>query len=430
MSIEPAEGISPEATEASRNPWMDRSKTGLVRGWLRTVINVLADPGGFIRSLPARSPLSEGVLFAGISAALGAAIGIFFIIAALVFQLLLPTIGTGGQAGVMAAVAVQTQVLLMQLTLQIASGVLSVVCGLVAGFVAHGLLVILGGAREPLSRSVPAILYSQGASAALNVVVCCSCNAIIAPIWWCVAMTVMLQVIHGVSRAKAVTASILAALTWMVAVLGTTSVLTFAVTLPTPGGGGVTGVSVRGPDFRGTKAPYSTPLDAVAIGGMPMRELLELIAPGEGPVTMGGLDRNGLIEASTETIETIARSLEAVMPPDDAPFRLGRAVFCYRDAGEESKAWHVIVIPSGAQSLPKDPSEIVGGSDVEWTVIRTARLVTYDTALFTIRLAEENARRERANRPPLPDPMSLPDLLQLPAVRQAPAGVTSPDAQP
>jgi hypothetical protein len=405
MAVEPAPGVDEQATGGPVNPWVERSRLGLFRAWLRSVFAVLGDPAGFIRSMPSSTPTSEGVLFAGISAGLGVAMGIGLMVIGWAIVALVLQSASGTVAMAKASMLAATQAL----TLQIANGVLTVVCCLLAGFVAHAVLVVLRGAKVGLGRSMPAILFTQGATSALNFVVCCPCNSIVAPVWWCVAMTLMLRVIHHASLGRAVTASIIAALTWMGATLAVTTMLSTTVTGSSTSF--VNTTSVRGDDFHTKTGIYPTPFDAVVQGGMPLGEVLEMIAPDYGPVSLGGLDRAALDAASLDRIESIARRIENILPSKNAPFRLGRAVFAYRDATDEATAWHVIIIPSDAGMTEADED------GDEWTVIRSRGVVTYDHAAFQSRLDRENERRAAGGASAIPAPLSLPDLLLAPSLQ-------------
>ena len=382
MSVEPAPGVDEQATGGPVNPWVERSRLGLFRAWLRSVFAVLGDPAGFIRSMPSSTPTSEGVLFAGISAGLGVAMGIGLMLIGWAILALVLQSASGTIAMARASMLAATQAL----TLQIANGVLTVVCCLLAGFVAHAVLVVLRGAKVGLGRSMPAILFTQGATSALNFVACCPCNSIVAPIWWCIAMTMMLRVIHHASLGRAVTASIIAALTWMGATLAVTTMLSTTVTGTSTSF--VNTTSVRGDDFHTKTGCYPTPF-----------------------VTLGGLDREALDAADLDRIEAIARRIESILPPKNAPFRLGRAVFAYRDATDESTAWHVIIIPSDAGMTEADED------GEEWTVIRSRGVVTYDHGSFQSRLDRENERRSAGGVSAIPDPLSLPDLLLAPSLQ-------------
>jgi hypothetical protein len=441
MILEPAAGVEESRTGLPRNPWMERGQIGLFRAWLRAVRGILADPAGFIRSVPANAPLSEGVLFSAVGAALTVAFGLVTLAFALgVVATIL------GMTGVLSRVTgVTPQVVALTVSTQILNGILTVFAGLGAGLVAHGVLVVLRGAKANLGRSVPAILYTQGASSVLSMIFCCPCNSMLSPIWWCAAMTAMLRVVHSAPLSKALTASIIAMLTWIGAYFVATWGVTSAINPPTMRFS-TSATPIRGDDLHTDEGPCATPFDAVVRGNVAISDLLELIAE-EDPMKIGGLDRESLRLASDATLEQIARQLESVLPPGNGPFRLGRAVFCYRDTAGDEGAWQVIVLPSEAATRPPVPplpgegvpsaeSSKEGSKEVDdddddedvWLVVRGHDEINYSGRRFPRRLKEENQQRVSSGASVIPDPATLPDLL--PLIRDASPRSDGPSPAP
>lgn len=393
MALEPAPGVDETLTGPEPNPWTERARLGLLRAWLKSVFCILGAPTAFIRGLPRSTPLGESVLFAGITASFGAVIGLFFVLLGLVVAAFF----TGGIAGAGSYV-------LTQVALALVNIVLSIVAGLVAGLVAHGFLWIFGGTRGTLGRSMPAILFSNGAANALNLVVICPCVSLIAPIWWCISMSAMLREVHRTTTAKAVTASILAAITWAISLAlsaGTAAVLGaqgggFTVTGPgTMIGTGDTSTLDEDAFFDGGN-PYATPFAAMAAQDMPVGEFLELVAPG-GTAGALGLSRDAFFDLSAGELRELHVQLEAMLPADGQPYRLGRTIFVHRNTGRRSASWLAVILPA-----------VSTAEDARFVIIRRRSVVNLDREEFAEHLAAENERRAQTDEPPLPD-FRLPD---------------------
>lgn len=415
MSLEPARGVDESETGPEPNPWRERGRLGLGRAWLRSVMAILGRPTDFIQGLPATTPVSEAVLFAGITAVLGAAVGLVFV----AFGLVVQAYFTGRLAGAgMYAV--------LQLTLAAANVVFAIVATLIAGVVAHGILWALRGTQGTLGRSLPAILYSYGATGATNLIFFCPCVSLIAPVWWCVAMAAMLRSVHRAPLSKTLTASIIAALTWM-AVLASSAWIGASLASGQGALFGTTafagGLAVDDDAFFDGTTPYETPLAAVADGALSTGDLLSMIAPDGEPVSIGGLDASALHAASDETLRATSARLAAILPPNQAPFRLGRAVFVYRDAGTRSASWLAVV-------LPADPTR----PEAMWTIARRRSVVAVDASELADHVEAENRRRAEAKRPALPDLArdlaALPDLLRALGAAPPAEELPTPSAPP
>lgn len=420
MSLEPAGGVGEDDANGAPNAWMNRERIGLGRAWLRSTFAILGDPAAFIRGVPANAPLSDAVLYASISAAFGAAFAAVMMLLGAGFAFVI----MGTAFGPSRAVSGGAMALLTAIGIQLANAVTTIVTGLVAGFIAHAVLVLLRGARAGLGRSVPAMLYAQGATSALGLLVCCPCNGLVSPVWWCVALTAMFRTVHMTSTGRAVTAAVVAFLAWVGMSFGTSWMLSSAMTgtLTT----NASGSAIHGADLRAKNGPYPTPFDAVADGGITAADTLDLIAPRGGALPgsgrIAGLTRASLEEASPATWTALARQLEPLLPSDNAPFRLGQAIFLYRDAPDGSRAWHVVVMPD-----PATPDE-----EASWFIIRRGSWLTADAEEFDERLVDENARRRSAQRPPIAELATYRDLLGLPAMQLplVPAGTAPATPSP
>jgi hypothetical protein len=255
------------------------------------------------------------------------------------------------------------------------------------------------------------------------------------PVWWCVAMTIMLREVHRTSGVKAATASILGAIVY------------FAVTIALAAMPGVLGIGSGGAiQFGGTTRAVATaevptaplfadpataprmPLDLVVSGAMSPDAFIELVAAGEEDrFRLGALDADALRIARPMDIGREADVLAARLPPGDAPFRLGRAVFYYRGASGAPSDWLVVVEPR------RRPDGSLRG---RYRLIRGSGEERVAISSFEAMFATENRRLVALGRPPLVPPADLTDLLLgsdadplPPAVQEAPEEEESADDQ-
>ncbi|MDZ4755244.1 MAG: hypothetical protein SGJ11_12230 [Phycisphaerae bacterium] len=403
MALEPAHGVGAEEAGPARNPWLARGSTGLLRAWFRSVISILGAPTRFISGIPADASLNDAVLFAGVTATLSAVVGAAIVLVAVIGKVIIV-----GSRGGTATGTVLTQGVLDNVTLAVGNIIVSIVGALVAGFVAHGMLRVLRGAPNGLNRSLQPILYAFGASNAINFVIC-TCTPVLAPVWWCVAMARMLRVAQSPVLWKTTTASIVAALVWLGASFGGAYLLAFmtgATTAQRMGAAASTASALpRGAALVEGSQPFATPLHALADESLSIAEFLALIAPDGNDFTLAELSRADLEHASSEGFRAAGDRLAAALPANNAPFRLGRAIFLHRDAmtgaAPDSKPWLVIVLPAS-------------DSRRTWRVLRPNDLVSFADKSFTKQLERENSRRAAAATPPIPDLTTIPDLLTPP----------------
>lgn len=419
MLLEPAEGVAEDATGLPPNPWLARGKTGLVRAWIRSVLAILGAPAEFVRSLPAQAPLGDAVLFAAITSIAGVAV--VAILGAIVAPIVL---------AFMPAPAGAWRQLLIQFAL-ISMNVLWTLIGtLSAGFCAHGVLTLLRGAHGGLDRSLQVILYALGGVSAVTLVPC-PCSGVIMPVWWCVAMTLMLKEVHRTSGAKAATASILSALVYFAV-----SVMLAAM----PGVLGIGGTGVQfGPGFNTTvqttvPAPIPIapllapgvaprlPLDLVANGSMSPDQFLQLVASGqEESFRIGQLGADDLRLGSAMAIRSEADRLARRLPEGDGPFRMGRAVFYYRAATDDPADWLVVVEPRRRSS---------GTFRGDYRLIRGSGDERVPVGSFRRMFDAESRRREASGRAALIPPEEIPDLDTGRLPPQPPRGRGASDADP
>jgi hypothetical protein len=409
MALEPAAGFDDEATRGDPpNPWMQRHRNGLFRSWLRSVFQVMGAPQRFIRGVPAESPVAEAILFAVITATVAAVIGLVFLVVFMPLLLLVPG-AAGGGAGI-------TRLIALQLGVVVANVLFSVVASVIAGFCAHLFLLVMRSAPGGLGRSMQATLYASGGANAISIIPC-PCSGFILPVWWCVVNARMLQVVHGTRGPAAWIASILAAIVWAGTAFGLAFTLQSAMGMnnqaftftipprPAPNAPPPIAVPAAALSFFDPDSLPISPLDALAEKQLDSDEFVELLGLAEPEIPILGLTEETLTFGPERAIRDASRRLARILPPGDAAFRLGRAVFVYRDAPPGTEAWLVVRAPEPGAT----------GDERRYRVVTRLLDEVLDEQHFAARLSAENARRAAAGRPPIPaDLDSVPDLLVAP----------------
>ena len=205
MVLEPAAGRTEQDTDPRPNAWAERDRTGLWKAWWRSTIAILFRPHAFGDSLPPTAGAGTAFRYLLLCSIPPIAIGLVF--GALLF---LPTGGVGGIATVLGP----------QLAIGAASFVGLLAFAYVGGAIGHGTLALLGGTREPLSRSVGCALFSHGATSLLGLIPCVSCIPFLGAIWWFSSFRLMLAGVHGCGRGKATLASLVPLLLMSVVSVG------------------------------------------------------------------------------------------------------------------------------------------------------------------------------------------------------------------
>jgi hypothetical protein len=193
MVLEPAAGRTEQDTISRPNAWAERDRTGLWKAWWRSTVAILFRPLEFGDSLPPTA--GAGTAFRYLLLCAIPTLGIGVTIGAL---LLLPTGGLGG------VTTVAGPQLLMGAALFL--GLLAF--AYLGGAIGHGTLALLGGTREPLSRSVGCSLFAHGATSLLGLVPCINCIPFLGAIWWFSSFRLMLAGVHGCGRGKATLAAL------------------------------------------------------------------------------------------------------------------------------------------------------------------------------------------------------------------------------
>jgi hypothetical protein len=188
------------------------------------------------------------------------------------------------------------------------------------------------------------------------------------------------------------------------------------------GGSGYVDADVADAILESAATGAATPLDAVVAGSLSGEMLMRLIAPNGTTAGIGELTQSDiLLGAGRQSVMDESARLAKRLPPNNAPYRIGCAVFCHRD-------------------LPSDDEADIGAN---WVVVVTPRTVgemvhvvtrdgSHDVPLanFEAALAVEQARRARLNVPPLPDPFTIPDVYTGLISPQPKPGIPSTESRP
>lgn len=414
LILEPEPGVRDDEVGLPPNPWMERHKSGFVRAWFRSVVRILGAPSEFIRSIPARAPISDAVIFAATTSLAG--VLFVLVIGALVLPVLVMFVPM--PANTWFAVLVQVALL--------GASVIWVIIGtLTAGVCAHLILKLLRGAHGGTAASMQAILYAHGGTNAINLIPC-PCSGMIVPIWCCVTMAIMLRVVHRTSTAKSVTAAIAAA----IVAISVTSGLAF---IPTAVGwtntqmrvssqglqwktGGADTSAPLAPILRRTEGNPRTVLDLLASEVIDAELFLTMVAPREEDrYRLGLMDADDIRFATPAELRREADLAAARLPAGDAPYRLGRAVFYNRGATSDANDWLVVIEPRRAND---------GSFRDRYRLIRDTGDTNIDRRAFPAVFEAECKRLTSAGRPPLTAPETVVDLFTGLAPFAPPAAVT------
>ncbi|MBL9149793.1 MAG: hypothetical protein JNM94_13970 [Phycisphaerae bacterium] len=405
MVLEPADAVgldSQAMRDGKSNPWIDREGRNVVSAWFRGASMLLSTPTDFGSSLPASTPMGNAVGFCAIGVAILAFVSL--LCASPLLALMIGTAGAGPGAGAF----------LSTLLLSVAQPIaITLVLVPVAACIAHAILLVSGGTEHGFGRTMQAMLYAEGATSLLAVI---PCLGYLSRIWWVVMVALLLTSMQRVSGVRAACAAvptvILPLLVFFAFVL--TPILGVGTAMSGGAGPGVVGtIQVSGESFAGSLAQDAdlsdyvwpaTPLDCVADGNGSGEALLELVAPEGTALGIGSALRSDIVfGASNENVRAAAKELAAKLPPNDAPFRIGNAVFTYRgipkaafDTGQVHQLWLIVAFPA-------DPAEPIRA----FTDGLTEEI---DPAMFDSRMAAQNALRAAAGLPPLPSLQTLPDL--------------------
>jgi hypothetical protein len=162
---------------------------------------------------------------------------------------------------------------------------------------------------------------------------------------------------------------------------------------------------------RGDDATF---LDAVSDGTLDGESVMKLIAPNGTTSGIGELPQGDImLGAGRQSVRDESARLYQRLPPNNAPYRIGQAVFCYRDlplkdpSADTNWNWLVVVTPR------------VAGENVHVVT----QVSSYDVPLsqFATELAKEQARRAALRLQPLTDPFAVPDAY---------SGLISPQPKP
>lgn len=414
MALEPADGSGLEDSGAMArrpHPWVERGSVNVVSAWFRSVGAILTAPQQFGRSLPQGSTTRQAVTFCAV-AVVGACVLAALCTTPMFLFMTAAPLGAGAGPGMgwmaagMLAWAVASPLVISILYVAVSTGI------------AHGILVVTGGAKGGMGRTLQVMLYAEGAARALSVV---PCLGYFCRIWWVVSASIMLSRVQGVGGGRATLATLP---TLLIQIL---LVVVFYVLPVAPFVAGMTGVTGGATTFLGPTAGAdlvvnaqangqwpATPLHAVADGDLDGSDFLMLISPAGTSRGVAGATLSEItFGAGDANVRAAADRLAAQLPPNGAPFRLRNAVFVYRDlpiaaVTQDPSLWIAVVFPDD------DPSIV--------RVMTGQFSYEMPRASLPTMLQMENTRRQQAGAPPLPDLTTLRDLDSPSALPEAPEG--------
>jgi hypothetical protein len=416
MVLEPADAGALDSAVMGAgkiNPWLDRGGSNVVAAWFRGAGMLLSAPRDFGATVPANAPVGSALGFAAIGVlilTLGS-----LLCAVPMYSFMLAGVGPGGPAtsqllGMIAWVAFQPLI------------VAAIVVGTCA-CVCHAILLVTGGTEHGFGRTLQVMLYAEGATSLLSII---PCLGQFSRIWWVVLAALLLMRMQRVSGGRAALATvppILIPIAIVVALVLMPSLLiggpmgagiattTVGTTYSAATADGQTFANALAGEARVNGAVWATtPLDAVADGTVSGETLLALVAPDGTSTGIGSaLQSDIMFGASNENVRTAAKELAAKLPPNDAPFRIGQAVFAYRGIPETALSngltgslWLVIVLPTPSDQSPQSSRQLLVFT--EWAGL------PIEPEEFQARLDEQNQLRASLGLPAIPPLETMPDL--------------------
>ncbi|MDZ4755245.1 MAG: hypothetical protein SGJ11_12235 [Phycisphaerae bacterium] len=401
MVLEPSDGAALDHGAFS-NPWLARRS--LVRPFFRSTGMLLMHPLDFARGLPVQGRLREAATYAGIALGVQYVISLLFQVALMLLLMPMlagtPMMGTafGGWGQLLTIASFGLIFWLLWLLFE--------------STITHFLTRLFGATRATFAQTWQCYLYATGAGAVLMwaaVIPCVGAILVLAWFFWSIVVLAgMVQITHHMRSSAAVWAVTLARL----ASIGFAIVLGVAIFFVAPGllglppgfgtrmMGGTMGISLAqsfATTYTQTGSWPRTPLDPYVNDAIGRAELLMMVDGSTNARSIGSLKTANVFQMDPADVQIEADALAARMPPPNVPFRLGDAVFVYPIATGDPLDW-LIIEEGGA------------GAVRFFQVHRASGKEPIAAPAFASRLAQENARRAAAGRPPIPDPSTITDI--------------------
>lgn len=398
MVVLPTAGIEEEQTQLNQMPWLDARRTAF-RRWTGTLRMALVQPGELMRATPLDSPMSRawGFFFITYFLTIVLASGVFCIFP-LIFAFTSPrSFGPAG-AGTGAA-----------LLSGFGFGLLFAAIGTLVGialwaFVAHGFLLITGGATYRLRRTQQALLYASGA----NIITAIPCLGSFGWIWWLISSIIALKEAQRVNGWRAsfavlslpllVTSAIVAFYAWVVY-----AILTAGPTGPTwfPKTFGISlalTTSVKAYATANNGAGPTHP--AVLLQTDPTLSPLDFVVTGETApetVRIGNTTLDLYESLDVKQQNTAIAAAVAATATTPSVLKFGDFIFVYAGL-------NLNTCPGGTWIVIHEPATSTIGANTGWYDVGKADGTTMPVLASTFQsmLALENADRAVLGAPPIP----------------------------
>ena len=406
MVLLPAPGVEERSTRGDTNPWVERDGRRVLGAWVRTVFRGIGAPGRLLLATPVADSSGPAWRFALLNLAMGMGLNL---LALLLFFAALSFGGGGGGVAVGAALAA--------VLVAVVGGAVFLACWIGT---AHLVLRLTGSVAHGIGRTSQALCYTSGPILATAV----PCLGIyvgwIGTIWWAIAGSIAIataQQVRGWRAALAaclfpvaVVATIVGLYAWVVA--GAISGARTA--MQTAGTGGTTEAMMISRTLRARLTAETLPrhgAEMIADGTIPpWNVVVDGVWPAES-TTIGESTLDEFINADDKSRAMLAQSLAASMPDGVVAHRVGSVVFTYHGLTSDADArlWTAVVARERSAGVPLDPviACLADGS--------TALVYLHE---LPAKLEEQNALRDLAGLPPLPDPRDVGDAI--PAVGGGP----------
>ncbi|MBL9149791.1 MAG: YIP1 family protein [Phycisphaerae bacterium] len=435
MVATPAPGVAEGDTLAFPNPWIDRRRLGRTRSFFKAAVEILIEPGRFMRSIveqnPAPGSLSDAAAFAGIVALgyLAVAVGI-----SLVAALLFGVAGAGRTASVMVGVG-------LPFLFALGFGVSLFIVPFIHSLLAHLFLRIFGAGAGGFRSTAQAFYYTAAVLTLLAI------PAAIVPLgglvllaWQCYAVTMMLRESHRTTTGRAFAGTfgaifvpmlVVAALLISMFVVATTATrgavararaiqsqaLAQAASNATTIGMAGFSQSIAAVRERTGRWPV-TPLDVTAATGATGSSLVwSIFGTNTDGAKIGTLTVTSILAGDTQAIADEAARLAALRTDHLSPFAMGATVFYYPASDGDIDDWLMVRRP-----VAGDPVYRVAG---EWTELSYSDEAAFDKALATL-----NDARAKRKLIPLPHPRDVPALVEVSPARSIVPASPAPSLRP
>ncbi|MHC5003317.1 MAG: hypothetical protein ACYTJ0_09345 [Planctomycetota bacterium] len=408
MVLRPAEGVQEMQTRVDHVPWLERSRQGFFRCWIRTVVQSLISPHRLARGLGPEPRAGHAWWFLFFSWTLFVLGGVAApLLAIALFQAISGDPDAIGLFMVAVGIAVGGG---LAMSVYVALWAVS----------AQLLLRITGGANEPIDRTIESLCYGSGAAAVIAVP-CLGpyCGSIVGGVWWIISAILILtgaQRVHGGRASLAVlglptllaTVGIALYLWFFLALIpqASTAMVQAAATVQATAETQVLSDAVLAyaRDHDGSGPGHAVEL---LVGDEKIASEVDLVMvasdtlPEGVPVADSNLQE--LSTAAPRRRGEIVRAAVNALPPDLVAYRVGDFVFTYHGidlTDADPRLWIVIASPDPGAG-PSANVQMLAVGRADGSVLPVAS----DTLAGA--LLEQNELRAGLGLPPLPDPATV-----------------------